>query len=71
MTAAQYVKAIHALGLTQEQAGEALGMSRRQGQRYATGQTRVPVPVSILLDLLLDKMSLAELRKSIQRSTTR
>jgi hypothetical protein len=44
-----YRDAIAKLGLSQERAGLWLGLSRRQGQRYATGEQKIPEPVARML----------------------
>jgi hypothetical protein len=51
MTAAQYKAAIKALGLSQERAGDWLGIGRRTSQGYALGEYPVPEPVAKLLRL--------------------
>jgi hypothetical protein len=51
MTPTQYKAAIKALGLSQERAGVWLGMSKRMGQSYATGEYPVPPPAAKLLRL--------------------
>jgi hypothetical protein len=53
MTANQYRAAIAKLALTQEGAGLWLGLSARQGQRYANGEAEIPGPVAIILWLTL------------------
>lgn len=53
MTSGQYKSAIAKLGLSQERAGLWLGLSGRQGQRYATGEAEIPEPVAKLLRLVL------------------
>ncbi len=53
MTPAQFRAAIAKLGLSQEGAGLWLGLSARQGQRYATGETAIPEPVTKLLNLVI------------------
>jgi hypothetical protein len=53
MTPTQYRTAIAALGLSQEGAGRWLGLSGRQGQRYATGESEIPGPVDKLLRIML------------------
>lgn len=55
MTGEQYKKAIERLGLTQEQAGEWLGVTGRTGQNYAAKGP--PEAVAMLLRLML-KMGL-------------
>lgn len=55
MTPAQYKTAIKALGLSQERAGEWLGVSARTGQNYAAKGP--PEPVAKLLRLVV-KMGL-------------
>ena len=49
MTPAQYRAAIKALGLSQERAGDWLGIGKRTSQSYALGETRIPEPVAKLL----------------------
>jgi hypothetical protein len=51
MTPKQYKAAIEALGLTQEGAGEWMGMSRKTGQNYAAKGP--PEPVAMLLRLMI------------------
>lgn len=53
MTAGQFRAAIAQLGLSQERAGVWLGLSGRQGQRYATGEAEIPEPVARLLEAAL------------------
>jgi hypothetical protein len=49
MTPTQYRAAIKALDLSQERAGDWLGIGRRTSQSYALGETRIPEPVAKLL----------------------
>lgn len=51
MTSAQYKTAIKTLGLSQERAGDWLGIGRRTSQGYALGEYPVPEPVAKLLRL--------------------
>lgn len=51
MTPAQYKKAIEELGLSQERAGEWLGVSPRTGQRYAVEGP--PKAAAMLIKLML------------------
>lgn len=53
MTHLQYRAAIKALGLSQERAGDWLGISPRTSQGYALGEYPVPGPVEKLLRLML------------------
>lgn len=53
MTSIQYKAAIKALGLSQERAGDWLGIGRRTSQSYALGETRIPEPVAKLLRLTI------------------
>jgi hypothetical protein len=53
VTPTQYKAAIKTLGLSQEKAGVWLGMSRRMGQSYATGEYPVPEPAAKLLRLCI------------------
>ena len=50
MTAVQFRTAIAVLGLSQERAGQFMGRSKRQGQRWANGD---PIPESVAKLLLL------------------
>ena len=53
MTPDQFKAAISKLDLSQERAGLWLGLSARQGQRYATGDAEIPEPVAKLIRLTL------------------
>lgn len=53
MTPTQYKTAIKALGLSQERAGDWLGIGRRTSQSYALGEYPVPEPVAKLLRLTI------------------
>lgn len=53
MTPTQFRAAIAKLDLSQERAGLWLGLSARQGQRYANGEAEIPEPVAKLLRLVL------------------
>jgi hypothetical protein len=53
MTPTQYKAAIKALGLSQEASGEWLGLSKRMGQGYSTGEYAIPEPVAKLLRLCI------------------
>ena len=53
MTPAQYKAAIKALDLSQERAGDWLGIGRRTSQSYALGETRIPEPIAKLLRLMI------------------
>ena len=53
MTPTQYKAAIKALGLSQERAGDWLGIGRRTSQGYALGEYPVPEPVAKLLRLMI------------------
>lgn len=53
MTAPQYRTAIKTLGLSQERAGDWLGIGRRTSQGYALGEYPVPEPVAKLLRLCI------------------
>lgn len=57
MTPNQYKTAIKSLGLSQEKAGDWLGIGRRTSQGYALGEYPVPEPVAKLLRLMV-KMKL-------------
>jgi hypothetical protein len=51
MTPTQYKAAIKSLGLSQERAGDWLGIGRRTSQSYALGEYSVPEPIAKLLRL--------------------
>lgn len=51
MTPAQYKAAIKSLGLSQERAGDWLGVSPRTSQGWSIGEYPVPEPVAKLLRL--------------------
>jgi transcriptional regulator with XRE-family HTH domain len=53
MTPTQYKAAIKALGLSQERAGDFLGISPRSSQGYALGEYPVPEAIAKLLRLML------------------
>lgn len=53
MTPTQYKAAIKALGLSQERAGDWLGIGRRTSQGYALGEYPVPEPTAKLLRLVV------------------
>jgi hypothetical protein len=53
MTPTQYKAAIKTLGLSQERAGDWLGIGRRTSQGYALGEYPVPEPVAKLLRLMV------------------
>lgn len=54
MTANEYRKALEQLGLSIIGAAQFLGVSKRQSQYYAAGETPIPKPVSILLVMYLE-----------------
>lgn len=53
MTPTQYKAALKALDLSQERAGDWLGIGRRTSQGYALGEYPVPQPTAMLLLLML------------------
>ena len=53
MTANQYRAAIKTLGLSQEAAGDWLGVGRRTSQGWALGERPVPEPTAKLLRLVV------------------
>lgn len=55
MTTAQYLAALHKLGLTpsSQKTADTLGLSLRQCQRIASGDSAVPGPVEKLLRLMV------------------
>lgn len=58
MTPLQYKAAIKSLGLSQERAGDWLGIGRRTSQGYALGEYPIPEPIAKLLRLMI-KMKLS------------
>ena len=57
MTPTQYRAAIKALGLSQERAGDWLGIGRRTSQGYALGEYPVPAPTAMYLRLCVELMA--------------
>lgn len=53
MTPTQYKAAIKSLSLSQERAGDWLGIGRRTSQGYAIGEYPVPEPTAKLLRLVI------------------
>ena len=53
MTPKQYKAAIKRLSLSQERAGDWLGIGRRTSQGYALGEYPVPEPTAKLLRLMI------------------
>lgn len=53
MSDTEYRAAIEHFGMNQEESGLWLGISHRQGQRYASGDAEVPGPVRLLLRHML------------------
>ncbi len=53
MTPAQYKTAIAKLGLSQQRAGDWLGVGQRTSQGWALGEYPVPEPVAKLLRLMV------------------
>lgn len=53
MSPAQYKAAIASLGLSQQRAGDWLGVSPRTSQGWAIGEYPIPEPVAKLLRLML------------------
>jgi len=54
-TKTHFRQALETLGISITQAGEVLGLSERQGWRYAEGTTKVPGPLKKLLRLAIAK----------------
>lgn len=50
--------ALEGFGFAQQRFAEALGYSARAGQRWATGESRVPGSVAVILRLLLARPEL-------------
>jgi DNA-binding transcriptional regulator YiaG len=55
MTPEQFKGRRLALGLTQDTLGAFLNISTRQVRRYETGESVIPGPLAILIDILIDK----------------
>lgn len=53
MTTIQYLAAIKRLGLSQVGAGRVFGLSPRQSQRLASGESHVPEPVARLIRVMI------------------
>jgi hypothetical protein len=65
MTAKEYLAALDRLGLSQVGAAPLIGLSRRQAQRLAAGESKVPPAIAKLLRLVLaGKISLDDLRRA-------
>jgi hypothetical protein len=54
MTPNQYKAAIDEFGLSQELTGLFFGYSKRQGQRWATGEAPIPPAVEYAIRLMLE-----------------
>jgi len=54
MTPTQYKRAIEQLGMSQLAAGRFLGVSKNTAQRYASGETEVPVSIALLLRMMIE-----------------
>lgn len=52
MPASEFSRILHALGLTQRQAGAVLGVGDRTIRSWLTGERAVPEPVAKLLRLI-------------------
>jgi DNA-binding transcriptional regulator YdaS (Cro superfamily) len=64
MTPAQFRIAIDKFGLSQTRAAEFFGYSPRQGQRWALGETEIPVAVAYLIaEMIRHKVTPEELIK--------
>jgi hypothetical protein len=63
MTPEQYKAAIKKLGLSQERAGEWLGIGKRTSQGYALGEYPVPEPVARHIETVLDNLSYLHRRR--------
>ena len=53
MNATQYKRALKKLGLTAYSAAPLFDLTRRQSQRYAAGDAKVPGLISRILELLI------------------
>lgn len=51
MTPKQYVANLKKLGLSVYASGPILGISMRQSQRYASGETEIPATIAKLLEI--------------------
>lgn len=65
MTSAEYRRVIAALGLSQDEAAELLGVHSRTSRKWANDERKVPPPASKLLRLLhrLEYYGKEEIRK--------
>lgn len=55
MSAATFSKALDKLGLSVYASGKVIGLSLRQSQRVAAGESPVPRPVAKLINLILKR----------------
>jgi hypothetical protein len=61
----QYRSALGRMQLSQIKAGEIFGLQPRQSQRIATGESKVPRPISKLVNLVLKgKITIADVDKA-------
>jgi len=68
MTRNQYLEALKRLGLSHQGAGRMLGVSPRQAQRFASGESPIPPPVARLLWLMeYEGLREDDLIKAIER----
>lgn len=65
MSTKEYNRIIGELGFSQEAAGVWLGYSKRQGQRFASGEKEVPKAVAMLLKAMVrHNITIAEAEKT-------
>lgn len=55
LTPKQWKSLLLELGPTQESSGVAFGCSKRTGQAWATGETKLPFPVQLIAQLMIKK----------------
>lgn len=67
MTRKQYLYEIERLGLSQEEAGRALGMSKRTGQRWAENKGPPPPVAAVLILVDGDKHKLEVVMRQAKR----
>jgi DNA-binding transcriptional regulator YiaG len=55
LTPKQWKSLLPKLGMTQESSGVTFGYSKRTGQAWATGETKLPLPVQLIAQLMIEK----------------
>lgn len=66
MTPEELKKVRTHLGYTQYRLATLIGLSRRQYIRYENGESEIPVPVSIIVDIIISGQVSLELKKAIR-----